>query len=177
MMMRMTSGLSVLALAAMIQATPAQAQSGAMAKPMPMAKEKVYTGCVAAGAMAGSFTLTNAAEEAPMGAGAMAKDAMGKDTMGKGAMGKDAMGAMAAPHAMSIASTAVDLSKHVGHKVSVTVTEMGMTKPDSMAKPDGMAKPDSMAKPDAMTKPGAMAAPAAVMSVSSLRMIAATCSM
>jgi len=155
MMMRMTSGLSVLALAALIQATPALAQGGAMAKPMPMAKEKVYTGCVAAGAMAGSFTLTNAAEETPMGAGAMGKDAMGKDAMGK----------MSAPHAMSIASTAVDLSKHVGHKVSVTIVETGMAKPDAMGKPDGMAKP------------GAMAAPAAVMSVSSLRMVAATCSM
>lgn len=176
-MMRMTSGLSVLALAVLIQATPAQAQGGAMAKPMPMAKEKVYTGCVAAGAMAGSFTLTNAAEETPMGAGAMGKEAMGKDAMGKGAMGKDAMGKMSAPHAMSVASTAVDLSKHVGHKVSVTIVETGMAKPDTMAKPDGMTKPDAMAKPDGMAKPGAMAAPAAVMSVSSLRMVAATCSM
>ena len=155
MTMRMTTGLSALALAALMQTATAQAQSGAMAKPMAMAKEKVYTGCVAAGAMAGSFTLTNAAEETPMGAGAM-----GKDAMGKGTMGKDAM---AAP-AMSIASTAVDLGKHVGHKVSVTVAEMGMAKPDAMAK-------------DAMAKPGAMAAPAAVMSVSSLRMVAATCSM
>ena len=152
MMKRMTTGLSALALAAMIQATPVQAQGGAMAKPMPMAKEKVYTGCVAGGAMAGSFTLTNAAEETPMGAGAMAKDAM-------------------AAHTMSIASTAVDLSKHVGHKVSVTIVETGMAKPDAMAKSDGMAKPDAMAKP------GAMAAPAAVMSVSSLRMVAATCGM
>ena len=163
-MMRMTTGLSALALVALIQTTPMQAQGGA--KPMPMAKEKIYTGCVAAGAMAGSFTLTNAAEETPMAAGAMGKDAMGKDTMGK----------MAASHMLSIASTAVDLSKHVGHKVSVTVAEMGMTKPDGMAKPDSMAKPDAMAK-DAMAKPGAMAAPAAVMSVSSLRMVAATCSM
>lgn len=167
MMKRMTTGLSALALAAMIQATPVQAQGGAMAKPMPMAKEKVYTGCVAGGAMAGSFTLTNAAEETPMGAGAMGKDAMGKDAMGKGAMAKDAMAA----HTMSIASTAVDLSKHVGHKVSVTIVETGMAKPDAMAKSDGMAKPDAMAKP------GAMAAPAAVMSVSSLRMVAATCGM
>ena len=152
-MMRMTTGLSALALMALIQTTPTQAQ-GAMAKPMPMAKEKMYTGCVATGTMAGSFTLTHAAEETPMAAGAMGKDAMSKD-----AMGKDAMGKMAASHMLSIASSAVDLSKHVGHKVSVTVAEMGM------------------AKPDAMAKPGAMAAPAAVMSVGSLRMIAATCGM
>jgi hypothetical protein len=169
-MMRMTTGLSAMALMALIQTTPTEAQ-GAMAKPMPMAKEKMYTGCVATGTMAGSFTLTHAAEETPMAAGAMGKDAMSKD-----AMGKDAMGKMAAPHTLSIASSAVDLSKHVGHKVSVTVAEMGMTKPDGMAKPDSMAKPDAMAK-DAMAKPGAMAAPAAVMSVGSLRMIAATCSM
>lgn len=129
-----------------------------MAKPMPMAKEKVYTGCVATGAMAGSFTLTHAAAE-PMAHGAMSKDAMGKDAMGK----------MGASQTLSIASTAVDLSKHVGHKVSVTVTEMAMTKPDAMAKPDGMAKPNAMGK-DGMAKP------AAVMSVSSLRMVAATCS-
>lgn len=175
MMMRMTTGLSALALVALIHTTPMQAQGGAMAKPMPMAKEKTYTGCVATGA-AGSFTLTHAAEETPMAAGAMDKDAMGKGAMGKDSMGKDAMGKMAASHMLSIASTAVDLSKHVGHKVSVTVAEMGMTKPDGMAKPDPMAKPDAMAK-DAMAKPGAMAAPAAVMSVSSLRMVAATCTM
>ena len=176
MMMRMTTGLSALALVALIQTTPMQAQGGAMAKPMPMAKEKIYTGCVATGAMAGRFTLTHAAEETPMAAGAMSKDTMGKDTMGKDTMGKDTMGKMAASHMLSIASTAVDLSKHVGHKVSVTVAEMGMTKPDGMAKPDSMAKPDAMTR-DGMAKPGAMAAPAAVMSVSSLRMVAATCTM
>ena len=43
MMMRMTSGLSAVVLAAVIHTAPAQAQGGAMAKPMPMAKEKVYT--------------------------------------------------------------------------------------------------------------------------------------
>ena len=100
--------------------------------------------------------------------------AIAKDAMAKDAMGHDAM---AAPHTLSIVSTAVDLSKHVGHKVSVTVVETGMAKPDTMAKPDSMAKPDTMAKPDAMGKAGAMAAPAAVMSVGSLRMIAATCTM
>ena len=82
MMMRMTTGLSALALVALTQTTPMLAQ-GAMAKPMPMAKEKMFTGCVATGAMAGSFTLTHAAEETPMAAGAMGKDTMGKDTMGK----------------------------------------------------------------------------------------------
>lgn len=169
MTMRMTCGLSALALAALIQTTQAQAPTGTMAKPMPMAKERTYTGCVATGATTGSFTLTHAAEETAMAPGAMGKDTMGKDSMGKGAMGKDAMG-----QTLLIASTAVDLSTHVGHKVSVTLTEMGMAKP-GMAKPDPMAKPDAMAKPDPMAKPGAMAAPAAVMSVRSLRMVATTC--
>ena len=172
MTMRMTTGLTTLALLALLDTTTTQAQSGTMAKPMAMAKEKTYTGCVAVGSMAGSFVLNHAVEETPM-SGAMAKDAMGKDAMGKGAMTKDVMGkdAMAAPHTMSIASTAVNLSGHVGHQVSVTVVEIAMSKPDAAAKPDGMAKPD------AMGKPGAMAAPAAVMSVSSLRMVAATCPM
>jgi hypothetical protein len=171
MTMRMTTGLSALALMALINTTATQAQSGTMAKPMAMAKEKTYTGCVAAGSMAGSFVLNHAVEETPM-AGAMAKDAMGKGAMAKGAMAKDAMGkdAMAAPHTMSIASTVVNLSGHVGHQVSVTLVETGMARPDAMGK-------DAMAKPEAMAKPGAMAAPAAVMSVSSLRMVAATCSM
>ncbi len=61
-------------------------------------------------------------------------------------------------------------------EVSVTVAEMGMTKADGVAGPDSMAKPEAMAT-DPMAKPGAMAAPAAVMSVSRLRMIAATCGM
>lgn len=160
MTMRMTTRLGALALATLIQTTAMQAQGGTMAKPMPMAKDKVYTGCVAAGAMGGSFTLTNAAEDM-----AMDHDAMKKDPMGKpGAMTKDAM---AAP-TLSIASSTVDLRTHVGHQVSVTVAEMGMTKPDGMAKPDAMAK-------DGMAKAGAMAAPVAVMSVSSVRMIANTC--
>lgn len=155
--MRMTHGISALALATLIQAAPALAQSGSMAKPMPMAKEKVYTGCIAAGTMAGSFMLEHAAEE---GMGAMGKSSMGKDTMGKDTMGKG----MAA-HGMALSSSAVDLSKHLGHQVAVTVTETGMDKPDPMSKPDQMAKPGTMAKP------------AAIMSVSRLRMIAATCGM
>lgn len=165
--MRMTFGLSALALATFIHATPALAQTGSMAKPMPMAKEKTYTGCLAAGAMAGNFVLEQAAEATAMGTSTTGKESMGKDAMGKG---------MAA-HTMALSSTAVDLSQHVGHQVSVTVTETGMAKPDAMGKPDTMAKPNAMAKPDAMAKPGAMAAPSAVMSVSSLKMIATKCGM
>ena len=77
---------------------------------------------------------------------------MGKDAMKKDAMGKDKM----SPATLAIASKTVDLSRHVGHKVSVTGAEAGT----------GM----SMAKPDSMGK----STPA--FSVTSLTMIATTCS-
>lgn len=163
MMMRMTSGLSALALAGVLT-TDALAQTGSMAKPTVMTKEKTYTGCVATGSMAGSFVLNQASEDTSMPAGAAGKDAMSKDAMAKPAM----------DHTLTIASTSVNLAAHVGHKVSVTLAESAMAKPDAMGK-DAMAKPDTMAKPDAMAKPGAMAAPATTMTVSSLRMIATTC--
>lgn len=121
-----------------------------MAKPM--GKDKTYTGCVEAGASAGSFTLTHAM--ADMG---MRKDGMGKDAMKKDTMGKDEM----APTTMAISSTAVDLSKHVGHKVAVTGGEAAR----------------GMAKPDAMAKPGEMDKKMPAFSVTSLKMIAATCTM
>ena len=113
-----------------------------MAKPMEMGKEKSYTGCIEAGAMAGSFKLTHA--ESAMAMGAMGKDSMKKDTMGKDAM----------MPAMALMGKGVDLSKHVGHKVTVTGGD------DKMA----MAK-------DAMGKDmnGFM--------VTALKMVAATCGM
>ena len=99
-----------------------------MAKPMEMGKEKSYTGCIEAGAMAGSFKLTHA--EAAMAMGAMGKDSMKKDTMGKDAMKKDAM-----MPTMALMGKGVDLSKHVGHKVTVTGADdkMAMAK-DAMGK-------------------------------------------
>ena len=72
---------------------------------------------------------------------------MGKDAMKKDTMGKDAM---AKP--MTIESKTIDLAKHVGHKVSVTGPAMGMAK-DTMGK--GMP----------------------AWSVTSLKMVAATCGM
>lgn len=50
-----------------------------MSKPMEMGKEKSYTGCVEAGASAGTFTLGHATAEMAMGKDAMGKDAMKKD--------------------------------------------------------------------------------------------------
>lgn len=130
-----TTALTVLAIAGLVQVAGAQDKMG---------KDKTYTGCIAAGEMSGSYTLTHVMSD-------MGKDAMKKDTMGKDAMGQ---GAMAKP--MAIESKSVDLSKHVGHKVSVTGpdTAMGM----------GM-KGDTMGKPKA------------AWSVTSIKMIAATCEM
>lgn len=141
----MTCGLAIVAVATMSHVANAQDK---MAKPM--GKEKTYTGCIAAGDMAGTFTLTNATAEMAMGGDAMKKDTMGKDSMAKPAMAKP----------MTIESKTIDLAKHVGHKVSVTGpdTAMGMSKPDAMSK-------DSMGK--------GMAA----WSVTSLKMVATTCGM
>ena len=129
-----TSALTILAIAGVVQAAGAQDK---MAKPM--GKDKTYTGCIAAGEMSGTFTLTHVMSD-------MAKDAMKKDTMGKDAMAKP----------MAIESKSVDLSKHVGHKVSVTGPDSAM----------GMGmKGDTMGKP----------MPA--WSVTSIKMIAASCEM
>lgn len=132
----MTPALTILAVAAMSHVAGAQDK---MAKPM--GKEKSYTGCIAAGEMAGTYTLNNAMAEMAMGGNAMKKDTMAKDSMAKPATSKP----------MAIESKSIDLAKHVGHKVSVT-------------------GPDTTGK-DAMGK----AMPA--WSVTSLKMVAATCDM
>lgn len=154
--MRTTSAIAVLAVAALVSTVGAAAQGGAMAKPTAMAGEKTYAGCVTAGAMAGSFTLTHASEEPSMAKGTMAKESMAKEPMAKDTM--------AMTQTLSIASTVVDLSRHVGHQVSVTVAERAMANSDAMSK-------------DTMAKPGAMAAPAPPLEVRSLRMVAPKCVM
>jgi len=146
-----TPAVTILAVAAMSHVAGAQDK---MAKPTGMAKEKTYTGCIAAGEMAGTYTLTNAMAEMAMGGDAMKKDTMGKDSMAK---------------PMAIESKSIDLSKHVGHKVSVTGPDSAMAMgKDTMGK-DTMGK-DTMGK-DTMGK--GMAA----WSVTSLKMVAATCGM
>lgn len=92
-----------------------------MSKPMEMGKEKSYTGCVETGAAAGTFALAHATSEMAMGKDAMKKDTMGKDAMKKDAMKKDAMHKDMAT--LSISSVSTDLSKHIGHKVTITGTE------------------------------------------------------
>jgi hypothetical protein len=61
-----------------------------------------------------------------MGKSAMQKETMKKDTMGKDAMAHDTM----TPATLTLTGKAVDLSKHVGHKVTVT----GSAGPDAMEK-------------------------------------------
>ncbi|MDP2389004.1 MAG: hypothetical protein Q8N52_01650 [Acidobacteriota bacterium] len=149
----MTPALTILTIAAMSHVGIAQDK---MTKPM--GKDKTYTGCIAAGDVAGSYTLTHVTAEMAMGGhGDMKKDPAGKDTMGKGTIGKDAT-----THSMAITSTSVDLAKHVGHKVSLTGPDNGM----GMA----MGKGDTMGK---TTTGKGMAA----WSVTSLKMVAATCGM
>jgi hypothetical protein len=90
----------------------AGAQDGKMNKMDGMKSETSYTGCIERSAE-GAFTLAHA-----MASDAMmkkpAKASMAKDTMAKDSMMKDSM----AP-ALGLSSTAVDLAKHVGHKVTV----------------------------------------------------------
>ena len=74
-------------------------------------KTATYTGCLAAGAEAGTFTLTHAIADDHMGKDAMKNDAMKSDAMKHDAMKNDTM---------AVSSKSVDLSKHVGHKVTVT---------------------------------------------------------
>jgi len=131
-----------------------------MDKPTP----KTYEGCVAAGPTTGTFLLTHAAE-AVTAKDAMAKDSMSKDTPASGAMGKDAM---ATSKTLALEGKAVDFSKHVGHQVSVTGTEvpaMAMAKPDATAP---MGNSDAMAKKDP---------PAQKFTVTAFKMIATSCKM
>jgi hypothetical protein len=106
-----------------------------------------YTGCIEAGSAAGAFMLTRVATADHMGKDMMKKDAMAKDSMGQEKM---------APTTLTLKGSSVDLSKHLGHKVSIT----------------GSLAHDKM---DAMEK-GTTGQPASTFTVKSLKMIAATCS-
>jgi pentapeptide MXKDX repeat protein len=153
------SGVAVVIAAVLSVAMSAQT-GGTMAKGDKMdtmGKESTYTGCIEAGTAAGSFRLTHVTVDDHMGKDAMKKDAMKKDTMTKDAMSKDAM----APTTLTLASPSVDLSKHLGHKVSVTGS-------GSHGKMDAMGK-DTMAK-DGMMKDDV------AFTVKSLKMVAASCS-
>lgn len=102
------------AMAVMLAAGASAQSGGTMAEG---AKTATYTGCIEAGGKAGTFMLTHAVAD-----GAMGMDAMGKNTMAKDGMTKDAM-----TKPLTLSGTAVDLSQHVGHKVSVTGSSSGKT--------------------------------------------------
>lgn len=107
------------------------------------------TGCVAAGAGAGEFTLTDATV---MPAAAAAKEGM-----------PPAKGKMAADHAMSylLSGTVADLKAHVGHKVTVTGT---LVKPD-LPKVTPPSERDKASRP--MT--------GGTLTVTAVKMVSATC--
>jgi pentapeptide MXKDX repeat protein len=131
------------------QSSSTAANGGKMDK-MAM-KDTTYTGCVEAGGAPGAFTLSHLAAGDHMGKDAMKQDTMKKDTMTKDSMSRDAM----APSTWALASSAVDLSKHLGHTVTVTGSP-------AQGKMDGMGK-------DAMGKG------VPTFTVTSLKMVAASC--
>ena len=164
----MSSGGALIA--AMLSVTVAAQSGGTSANGGKMdkmaMKDTTYTGCVEAGSAPTSFMLTHLAADDHMGKDAMKKDAMTKDTMKKDTMKKDTMAKDAmskdtmAPTTWSLASSSVDLSRHVGHKVTVTGAP-------AQSKMDAMGK-DAMGK-DAMGKS------APVFNVTALKMVAASC--
>jgi len=146
-------------LVAIVLPVVAGAQSGTTAKGDKMdkmeMKDATYTGCIEVGSTAGTFTLTHVADDH------MAKDAMKKDTMKKDTMKSDTMGKDTMATTLTLTSASVDLSKHLGHKVSVTGSA-------------AHGKMDAMGK-DTMAKDG-MAKDASAFTVKSLKMVAASCS-
>ena len=150
---------SVAMLVAIVLPVVAGAQSGTTAKGDKMdkmeMKDATHTGCIEVGSTAGTFTLTHVADDH------MAKDAMKKDTMKKDTMKSDTMGKDTMATTLTLTSASVDLSKHLGHKVSVTGSA-------------AHGKMDAMGK-DTMAKDG-MAKDASAFTVKSLKMVAASCS-
>jgi hypothetical protein len=150
--------MSILAAAAMTTGVGVAAQSGtAMSQDKKMdgvaqmgGMDATYTGCIEA-AGAGKFTLAHAvAATDAMGANSM-KEPSTKKEMAMDTMKKDSMMSTT----LTLSSTAVDLSKHVGQKVSVT----------------GSAAP----KMTPMDK-GSMAKEPAAFTVRSLRTVSGSCS-
>ena len=140
---------SVTILIAAVSSVALGAQSGGtMAKGDKMEMmDANYTGCIEAGSAADTFMLTHVATADHMGKDMMKKDATAKDGMSHESM---------APTTLTLTGSSVDLSKHQGHKVSIT----------------GSLAHEKM---DAMEK-GTMGKSTSMFTVKSLKMIAATCS-
>ena len=141
-------------------------------KPMMKDHEMTVSGCVAAGKDAGEYMLTSAmmmgAADHQMGKDPMNKDQMGKDHMTKPATSGEHM-AMSGEHMMSYQLVGGDLKAHLGHKVEVmgTMSKMDMERMGKMDKMDQMAKDKAMSD---------KAMKAMKLNVTSVKMIAATCS-
>src|SRR5262245_62897767 len=99
------------ALAARVSAQTGQGTMGqdSMGKSQTKAS---YTGCVEAGETPRTYVLTHVTTADNH----MGKDTMANDTMAKDSMSKSAM----SPSLLSIVSQTIDLSAHVGHKVTVS---------------------------------------------------------
>ncbi len=83
-----------------------------------MKSEMSYTGCIAQ-SPDGGFTLGHAMASSAPTKKSMARDSMAKESMAKDSMAHDAMMKDAMASTLGLASTSVDLAKHVGHKVTV----------------------------------------------------------
>jgi hypothetical protein len=105
-----------------------------------------YTGCVEAGEAVRTYVLTHVTTT---------DDHMGNDAMGKDSMSKSAM----APSMLSIVSQTIDLSAHVGHKVTVS---------GAAARTSDAMKKDTMSK-------DTMASDTHAFSVKTLTMVATSC--
>ena len=116
------------------------------------AKTTTLTGCVAAGTEPGTFRLTNVTRE-----GVSASKSAPAGTSGT---------AMPMVDSVMLMGTKVDLSKHVGHKVSVTGTPFGQAEARDHAKPE---------KPGDHAKTPQPAPNQAMLTVTSLKMIATSC--
>ena len=82
-----------------------------------MKSEMSYTGCIER-SPDGRFTLGHAMASSATTKESMARDSMAKDSMAHDSMMKDAMAST-----LGLASTSVNLAKHVGHKVTVKGVE------------------------------------------------------
>ena len=83
-----------------------------------MKSETSYTGCIER-APDGAFTLGHAMASSATTKKSMGKDSMAKESMAHESMAHEAMMKDATASTLGLASTSVDLAKHVGHKVIV----------------------------------------------------------
>ncbi len=155
-----------------VTAAVAAQSNGMMSKGMAdgkmdkMSADKSYTGCVQKDAKTGAYSLSKVTTADAMMKDGMAKDGMAKDNSMAMGKGKDSM---AGDMWLSVTSKDIDLSKHVGHKV--TVVGSGAM-PMAMGKDMGMMASDkSMAKDKSMDKGMEMSS----FAIKTLTMVSSSC--